>query len=144
MIALGSDHGGFTLKEHIKKHLISKGYEVKDYGTYSEESVDYPLFAKAVCEAVTGGECERGILCCGTGIGISIAANKFKGIRCALCHEPFSAKLTKEHNDANVIALGGRITGTELAGAIVDAWLGAEFMGAQHVKRIELIHSFEK
>ncbi|MDP4133284.1 MAG: ribose 5-phosphate isomerase B [Bacillota bacterium] len=144
MIALGCDHGGYQLKEFIKKHLENKGIECKDYGTYSEESVDYPVYAQKVCEAIQKGECDKGILCCGTGIGISISANKFKGIRCALLRESFSARLTKEHNNANVIALGGRVTGTELAADIVDTWLDAKFAGGRHQNRIDIISSFEK
>lgn len=144
MIGLGADHGGYQLKEFIKKHLEKKGIEYKDFGTYSEDSVDYPLFAEKVCKAIGEGECESGILCCGTGIGISIAANKFKGIRCALVRDSFSARLTKEHNNANVLALGGRVTGTELAADIIDSWMDAEFQGGRHQGRIDIISSFEK
>ncbi len=144
MIAIGSDHGGFELKNHIKKHLEDKGLEFKDFGVYNEESVDYPDCAKPVCEAVLSGECERGILLCGTGIGISIAANKHNGIRAALCTNVFSAKMAKEHNNANIICLGGRVTGRELAFMIVDAWLDAEFAGGRHAKRIAKIHEIEK
>ncbi len=144
MIGLGADHGGYQLKEFIKKHLEKKGIEYKDFGTYSEDSVDYPLFAEKVCKAIGEGECESGILCCGTGIGISIAANKFKGIRCALVRDSFSARLTKEHNNANVLALGGRVTGTELAADIIDSWMNAEFQGGRHQGRIDIISGFEK
>lgn len=144
LLAIGCDHGGFALKEVLKKHLEEKGVPFKDFGTYSEESCDYPLYAKKVCEAIQKGECDGGILVCGTGIGISISANKFKGIRCALLSEPLSARLTKEHNNANVIALGGRITGPLLAMEIVDAWLGASFMGGRHQDRIDIISGFEK
>ncbi len=144
MIALGADHGGYLLKEFIKKHLEKKGIEYKDFGTYSEDSVDYPIYAQKVCEAIGRGECENGILCCGTGIGISMAANKFKGIRCALVRDSFSARLTKEHNNANVLALGGRVTGTELAADIIDSWLNASFQGGRHQGRIDIISSFEK
>ncbi len=144
MIAIGSDHGGFELKEHILEHLRGEGIEVKDFGVHSEESVDYPDCAKPVCEAVLGGECERGILVCGTGIGISIAANKFKGVRAALCGDVFSAKMAKEHNDANIICLGGRVTGRELAFMIVDTFLEAEFQGGRHAERIKKIHQIEK
>ncbi len=144
MIGLGADHGGYQLKEFIKKHLEKKGIEYKDFGTYSEDSVDYPLFAEKVCKAIGEGQCESGILCCGTGIGISMAANKFKGIRCALVRDSFSARLTKEHNNANVLALGGRVTGTELAADIIDSWMNAEFQGGRHQGRIDIISGFEK
>ena len=144
MIAIGADHGGFELKEHIKKHLDELGLEYKDYGTYSEESVDYPDCAKPVCEAVMDGTADKGILICGTGIGISIAANKHKGIRAALCSNVYSAKMTKVHNNANVICLGGRVTGRELAFMIVDAWLNAEYEGGRHQARIDKIHAIEE
>ncbi|MCH5211138.1 MAG: ribose 5-phosphate isomerase B [Oscillospiraceae bacterium] len=143
MIAIGSDHGGFELKEHIKKYLTEKGIEIKDFGTHSEQSVDYPDCARPVCEAVLKEECERGILICGTGIGISMAANKFKGIRAALCTNVFSAKMAKEHNNANIICLGGRVTGRELAFMIVDAFMDAEFQGGRHAERIKKIHEIE-
>lgn len=144
MLAIGSDQGGFELKEHIKKHLEEKGIEFKDYGTYSEDSVDYPDCAAPVCRAVLNGEAERGILVCGTGIGISIAANKFHGIRAALCSDVYSATMSKEHNNANIICLGGRVTGRELAFMIVDAWHNAEFLGGRHARRVEKIHALEK
>ncbi len=144
MLAIGSDHGGFELKGHIIEHLKEKGIEVKDFGTYSEDSVDYPDCAKPVCEAVLAGECERGILICGTGIGISMAANKFDGIRAALCSDVFSAKMAKEHNNANIICLGGRVTGRELAYMIVDTYLEAQFQGGRHQNRIDKIHAIEK
>lgn len=144
MLAIGSDHGGFELKGHIIKHLEQIGIEYKDYGCYDEQSVDYPDIAKAVGEAVSKGECERGILICGTGIGISIAANKIDGIRAALCSDVYSAKMTKEHNNANIICMGGRVIGRELAFMIVDAWLGAEFAGGRHQARIDKIHALEK
>lgn len=144
MIAIGSDHGGYELKEHVKKHLEEKGIEVKDFGVFSEESVDYPDCARPVCEAVLNGEAERGILFCGTGIGISMAANKFNGIRAALCSDVFSAKMAKEHNNANIICLGGRVTGRELAFMIVDTFFDAEFRGGRHQTRIDKIHAIEK
>ena len=144
MIAIGSDHGGFELKEHIKKYLTEKGIDVKDFGTHSEQSIDYPDCARPVCEAVLREECERGILVCGTGIGISMAAIKFKGIRAALCTNVFSAKMAKEHNNANVICLGGRVTGRELAFMIVDAFMDAEFQGGRHAERIKKIHEIEE
>ena len=144
MIAIGSDHGGYELKEHVKKHLEEKGIEVKDFGVFSEESVDYPDCARPVCEAVLNGEAERGILFCGTGIGISMAANNFNGIRAALCSDVFSAKMAKEHNNANIICLGGRVTGRELAFMIVDTFFDAEFRGGRHQTRIDKIHAIEK
>lgn len=144
MIAIGSDHGGFELKGYVIKHLQEKGIEVKDFGTYNEDSVDYPDCAKPVCEAVLNGECESGILICGTGIGISIAANKFNGIRAALCSDVFSATMSKEHNNANVICLGGRVLGRELAFMIVDAYLNATHQGGRHSDRIKKIHAIEK
>lgn len=144
MLAIGSDHGGFELKNHVMKHLDELGIEYKDYGCYDENSVDYPDIAKAVGEDVASGECERGILICGTGIGISIAANKIKGIRAALCSDVYSAKMTKEHNNANIICMGGRVIGRELAFMIVDTWLSAEFQGGRHQARIDKIHALEK
>jgi ribose 5-phosphate isomerase B len=143
-IALGSDHGGFALKEQIKSYLIEKGYEVKDFGTYSTESVDYPAFALKAALAVSKGECEKGIVVCSTGIGISIAANKVKGIRAALCGDLLSARLTREHNDTNVLALGAFIVGEKLAYAIVDTWLGTEFSKEErHQRRIDGITEIE-
>ena len=138
-IAVASDHGGFALKETIKTHLIERGYEVSDLGTHSEESVDYPVYGKACAEAVASGEAELGVVCCGTGIGISIAANKVKGIRCGLCTSVEMAHLTKQHNNANMIALGGRTTEPELALAIVDEWLDTEFEGGRHQRRIDML-----
>ena len=143
MIAIGCDHGGFELKEHIKKHLDEIGEEYKDYGTYSEESVDYPDCAAPVCKAIQDMTADKGIHICGTGIGISIAANKHKGIRAALCSDVYSAKMTKQHNNANIICLGGRVTGRELAFMIVDTWLATEFEGGRHEARIEKIHKIE-
>ena len=140
MIAIGSDHGGFDLKEKVKAHLLEKGYEVKDVGCYEKVSVDYPTFGHAVAKAVAAGECEKGIVICTTGIGISITANKTAGIRCALCSEPLSAKMTRLHNDANMLALGAGIVGENLALEIVDTFLGTEFSGeARHQRRIDLI-----
>ena len=138
-IAVASDHGGFALKETIKAHLVERGYEVSDLGTHSEESVDYPVYGKACAEAVANGEAELGVVCCGTGIGISIAANKVKGIRCGLCTSVEMAHLTKQHNNANMIALGGRTTEPKLAIAIVDEWLDTEFEGGRHQRRIDML-----
>lgn len=140
MIALGSDHGGFELKEIVKKHLEERGLEYKDFGTYSLDSCDYPRFGRAAAEAVASGECEKGIVICTTGIGISITANKVKGIRCALCSETTSARLTREHNDANVLALGGGMTGPLLALEIVDTFLDTPFSNMEkHARRISQI-----
>ena len=140
MIAIGSDHGGYDLKEKVKNHLMEKGFEVKDVGCYEKVSVDYPTFGHAVAEAVANGECEKGIVICTTGIGISITANKTPGIRCALCSEPLSAKMTRLHNNANVLAMGAALVGDMLAMEIVDTFLGTEFSGDErHQRRIDLI-----
>ena len=140
MIAIGSDHGGFDLKEKVKAHLLEKGYEVKDTGCYEKVSVDYPTFGHAVAKAVAAGECEKGIVICTTGIGISITANKSAGIRCALCSEPLSAKMTRLHNDANVLAMGAALVGDMMAMEIVDTFLGTAFSGDErHQRRIDLI-----
>ncbi|MCP2238896.1 ribose 5-phosphate isomerase B [Thermoanaerobacterium thermosaccharolyticum] len=144
MIAIGSDHGGYELKEAIKKHLDEKGIEYKDFGTFSEESVDYPDFALKVAEAVASGEFEKGILLCGTGVGISIAANKVPGIRAAHVSDAFSARYSKEHNNANVLCMGGRVVGPGLAAILVDEWLNAEFQGGRHQKRLDKITEIEK
>lgn len=142
-IYLGSDHGGFDLKEALEVYLIEQGHDVFDQGTHSLDSVDYPDYAKAVGEAVLENEGSLGIVICGTGIGISIAANKIKGIRAALCSEEFSARMARRHNDANVLALGGRTTGVELAKSIVDAFLNNEFEGDRHARRVQKICGLE-
>lgn len=142
-IGLGSDHGGFELKEKIKGYLENKGLEVVDYGTFDEESVDYPDYGKKVGQAVASKEVERGIVVCGTGIGISIAANKVKGVRCALCSEEYSARMSRKHNDANVLALGGRVLGEELAISIVDAYLEEDFEAGRHERRVKKIMEIE-
>ena len=144
MIAIGSDHGGFALKQDIMKHLTELGLEYKDYGTYTEDSCDYPVYGEAVARAVAGGEAEKGIVICGTGIGISITANKVKGIRAALCGDCYSAEFTRRHNDANVLAMGARVTGSGLACKIVDTFLNTEFEGGRHAKRIALIAELEE
>ena len=144
MIALGSDHGGFALKEEIKKHLTERGIPFKDYGTDSEDSCDYPVYAALVTKVVAAGEAEKGILCCGTGIGMSMAANKVKGIRCACCGDCFSAEMTRRHNDANVLALGGRVTGPGLALKIVDLFLDTPFEGGRHARRVQMVMDLEK
>ncbi len=139
MIAIGCDHGGFNLKNAIMKKLEEMGYDYKDFGTYSTDSCDYPDIAKEVCKAITSGQCDKGILVCGTGIGMSMAANKVKGIRAAHVTDTFSARMTKEHNDANVICLGERITGIEIALEIVEAYLNATFQGGRHANRVAKI-----
>ncbi len=137
MIALASDHGGFDLKESVKKHLEERGLKYKDFGTYDKNSCDYPDFGRAAAEAVASGECEKGIVICTTGIGISIVANKVKGIRCALCSEVTSVRLTREHNDANMLAMGGGFVGEILADEMVDVFLDTPFSGLEkHVRRI--------
>lgn len=143
MIAIGSDHGGFSLKEEVKKYLLAKGYEVKDVGCYDLSSVDYPQYGHAVGKLVASGECEYGIVVCTTGIGISIAANKVPGVRCALCSEPHSARMTREHNNANVLAMGGGLIGTQMAFAIVDTFLNTEFsVEEKHHRRVDLLEKF--
>lgn len=140
MIAIGCDHGGFELKQEIMKHLRERGLEYKDFGCDSTAAVDYPLYARKVADAILKGECERGILICGTGIGISIAANRIKGIRAALCTDCFMAEATRQHNDANILALGGRVVGPGLALKIVDTFLDTPFSGQErHANRIRLI-----
>ena len=140
MIALGCDQGGFALKQEIMAHLKGRGLEFKDYGSYDEQSVDYPIYAKKVAEAILSGECDKGILICGTGIGISIAANKYEGIRAALCTDCFMAEATRLHNDANVLAMGARVVGPGLALKIVDTFLNTEFSNEErHVRRISQI-----
>ena len=140
MIGIGSDHGGFALKEAIKKHLEERGLEYKDYGTYSSASCDYPVYGRAVAKAVAAGECELGILICGTGIGISITANKVPGIRAALCSDCFSAEATRQHNNANILALGARVLGEGLALKIVDTFLDTPFSNDErHIRRISMI-----
>ncbi len=143
-IALGSDHGGYNLKEYIKDTLEQKGIRCMDFGTYSTRSVDYPDFALKVAKSVAGGECDQGILCCGTGIGISIAANKVPGIRAAVCGDCFSARMAREHNNANILCLGERVVGRGLAFEIVEAWLKAEFQGGRHEKRLDKISDIER
>ena len=143
-IALGADHGGFELKEEIKKYLEDNGHEIKDFGTYSTDSCDYADFSLKVAEKVASKEFKFGILICGTGIGISIAANKVPGIRAALCSDTFSAHATREHNDANILAMGARVVGPGLAIDIVKTFLGSEFEGDRHIKRIEKITEIEK
>ena len=142
MIALGADHGGYEIKEAVKKYLEEKGIEYKDFGTYSTDSVDYPRYAYPVAKAVSSKECELGILCCGTGIGISITANKIKGIRAAVCTDCFTAEATRLHNDANILALGGRVVGPGLAVKIVETFLNTPFSNDErHIRRINQIET---
>jgi ribose 5-phosphate isomerase B len=139
-VALGSDHGGYNMKELIKAHLKERGIEVVDYGCNDLSSCDYPIYGRAAAEAVAGGECDRGIVVCTTGIGISITANKVKGIRCALCSEPLSAKMTRLHNDANMLAIGGALIGPNMAYDIVDTFIDTPFSNEEkHIRRIGLI-----
>ena len=145
MIALASDHGAYALKELVKKHLQDRGLEVKDFGTYSKDSCDYPDFAGPAAQAVASGECDRGIVLCTTGIGVSIAANKVKGIRCALLSDLMSARMTREHNDTNMMAIGAAVVGEGLALEIVDTWLTTAFSGEErHCRRIAKVMDMEK
>lgn len=144
MIAIGSDHGGYAIKEEIKKYLDEIGIEYKDFGTYSDERADYPIYGEAVAKAVQNKECEKGILVCGTGFGMAIVANKFKGIRCASCWNEEVAKLLKEHNNANIIALPGRFINTSQAVAMIRTWLATEFPGGRHAGRLQMIEEIEK
>ena len=144
MIAIASDHGGYALKEHIKTYLAAKGVECQDFGTHSTESCDYPVFGRAAAEAVASGQCEKGIVICTTGIGISITANKVKGIRCALCGDPLSAELTRRHNDANMLAMGAGMIGPNMAERIVDVFLNTSFEGGRHARRVGLLMDIEK
>ena len=144
-IAVACDHGAYEYKEMIKEMLLSQGHEVVDFGTDSTASMDYPDTALPCAMAVASGECERGIVMCGTGIGVSITANKVKGIRCALCSDPLSARLTREHNDSNMLAFGQRIIGSEMAKEIVNVWLGTPFSnGERHIQRIRKVMAIEE
>ena len=144
-IAIGCDHGALKLKNAVAEHLKNKGYEVCDFGTYTAASCDYPDFAEKAAKAVASGECERGIVMCTTGIGISIAANKVRGVRCALLHDVWSAKMTRAHNDTNMMAMGAAVTGEMLAMEIVDTWLGTEFSGEEkHQRRIDKVMALEE
>lgn len=142
-IAIGSDHGGFELKELLKQELAKQGIEAQDFGTHSVESCDYPDIARAVTGAITSGACESGILICGTGIGMSISANKVRGIRAALCNDPYSAHMAREHNNANVLCMGARVIGSGVMVDIVQAWLGGKFAGGRHAVRVEKIGRIE-
>ncbi|MEG1536996.1 MAG: ribose 5-phosphate isomerase B [Clostridiales bacterium] len=143
-IAIGSDHAGYFAKETLKGYLQQKGYEITDYGCFSEESVHYPVYGAAVAEAVVQGRAERGILICGTGIGMSIVANKFNGIRAALCSDTFTAKASREHNDANILVMGGRILSEEQMQLITEIWLDTAFAGGRHQQRLDMIADLER
>lgn len=143
-IAIGNDHAATELKFQIKEYLESKGHEVINFGTDTNDSCNYPEYGEAVGKAVASGEAEAGVLICGTGVGISIAANKVNGVRAVVCSEPVTAKLSKEHNNSNIVAFGARIVGFEMAKAIVDAWLGAEYQGGRHQTRVDMITEIEK
>lgn len=143
MIAIGSDHGGYALKQEVMAYLDEKGLPYKDFGTYTEDSCDYPIYGEAVGRAVASGEYDRGIVICGTGIGISIAANKVKGVRAALCGDCFSAEMTRRHNDANILALGARVLGSGLALKIVETFLNTGFDGGRHARRVDLLRDIE-
>ena len=144
MIAIACDHGGYALKETVKKHLLELGYEVRDFGTDSLDSCDYPDYAALAAQAVADGTCEKGIVICTTGIGVSIVANKINGIRCALCSDILSAEMTRRHNDTNMLAMGAGIVGSNLALAIVDKWLTTEFEGGRHQRRVDKIMALEQ
>lgn len=143
MIALGCDHGGFQLKQAVMKYLDEKGLAYKDYGTYTEDSCDYPIYGEAVARAIVDGECEQGIIICGTGIGISIAANKVKGVRAALCHNVFTAQMARQHNNAQILAMGARVLDEETALNIVEAFLSNEFEGGRHEVRVNKMMEIE-
>lgn len=143
-IAIGCDHAAYSFKLEVITYLQSLGYEVKDFGPFSEDRVDYPDYAIKVSEAVASGEFEKGILICGTGVGMSITANKVKGVRAVVCTEPYSAKMSREHNNANVLCFGARVIGIEMAKMIIDAWIEIEFAGGRHADRVAKIISYEK
>jgi len=144
MIAIGCDHAGVALKEELKRHLLGQGFEVEDFGVAAGEKAQYPAMALEVSLRVASGRCDLGVLLCGTGVGMSMAANKVRGIRAACCSEPYSAILSRLHNDSNVLCLGARVLGTELAKMILDAWLGTEFEGGRHAARVEMIRKIER
>ena len=143
MIALGSDHGGLALKQHVMQYLEAHGLSYKDYGCYSSESCDYPDFGRAAAQAVADGECDRGIVICTTGIGISIAANKVKGIRCAHCADSLEAEMTRRHNDANMMAIGAGFTGRNMAERMVEVFLTTEFEGGRHARRVAQLDAIQ-
>ena len=143
-IAIGNDHVGVELKQHLVDYLSAKGHEIVNFGTDTAASTDYPIYAERVSRAVVSGECDRGILICGTGLGISISANKVHGVRCAVCSEPVSAELARQHNDANIIAMGARIIGPVMAEAIVDVFLNTEFQAGRHQRRVDMIMKLDR
>lgn len=143
-IAIGNDHAAVEMKQEIKKYLEELGHEVVNYGTDSNDSCDYPVYGEKVGKAVAAGEADCGVLICGTGVGISIAANKVKGIRACVCSEPYSARMSRQHNNANVLCFGARVVGSELAKMIVDEWLAAEFLGGRHQTRVDMIMKIEE
>ena len=143
-IALAADHGGFELKEAVKAHLEELGLEYIDFGTHSTDSVDYPDMAVPACDAVVNGQCEKALLFCGTGVGISMAANKVKGVRACVCSEPYSARMSKQHNNSNIIAFGARVIGVETAKMIVDEWLNAKYEGGRHQVRVDMLTEIEQ
>jgi len=144
MIVIASDHGGYAMKEELKAYLTEKGVEFEDIGTHSEASCDYPEYAAPAARGVAEGKYEKGILICGTGIGMSLAANKIKGVRCALLSDCFSAEMCRAHNDANMMSLGARVTGIELAKRMVDIFLSTEFLGGRHARRVDLVRALEE
>lgn len=144
MIAIACDHGGYALKEALKAHLTELGLEYRDFGTNSTDSCDYPDYAAPAARAVASGECDRGIVICTTGIGVSIVANKVPGVRCALCSDPLSAQMTRRHNDTNMLALGAGIVGRNLAFEIADVWLNTAFEGGRHQRRVDKITALER
>ena len=143
-VALGADHGGFELKEAVKRHLEERGIEYRDFGSHTGEAVDYPDIALPACDAVVKGECGLALLFCGTGVGISLAANKVHGIRACVCSEPYTARLSKQHNNSNIIAFGARVIGIETAKMIVDEWLAATYEGGRHQTRVDMISEIEQ
>ncbi len=143
MVGIGSDHAAFDFKEEIKIYLLDRGFDLKDFGCHSRERIDYPLIGEAVARAVSMGRCERGLIFCGTGVGISIAANKIKNVRAVVCSEPYSAKLSRLHNNTNVLSIGARVVGIELAKMIIDIWLETPYEGGRHQKRVEMINALK-
>ncbi|NLJ25385.1 MAG: ribose 5-phosphate isomerase B [Firmicutes bacterium] len=143
MLAIGSDHAAFRFKEEVKAYLDEKGIEYKDLGCFSTERTDYPIYGEKVANAVASGECEKGLLFCGTGVGISLAANKVPGIRAVVCSDCYTAALSRRHNDTNILALGARVVGIDLAKMIIDTWLNAEFEGGRHADRVAMINAIE-
>lgn len=143
-IAIGSDHAGYTLKDHLKAHLEGRGIAVEDLGGFAPEAIDYPVAGLRVAKGVAAGDYDLGVLICGTGVGISISANKVRGVRAVVCSEPYSAAMSRRHNNSNILALGARVVGDELAVMILDQWLDAEFEGGRHARRVDLIGDIEK